>query len=364
MLSCGEILLTIRRAIIDGRGPPSITPSPLPRSADLVPPPLRTMRTGSSSSIVSGGSFYQTPSEAGQSRTRPPLEGSHTPRAGSYNRSPFGESSPVKARRPSASDISLGATTFRDQQSNGRDGIGKGPPPIRHRSSSGEHVATVDPRKGSVASIYEDQPLPRMSGRKYSSEAMRPIPETDSGRLSIDEGRQPPNGGTKPGGVPLENANGPTNGEPKPKPKASPAVQTKRLAPTITTTLPSPVPQLPTLPSPASARPQRRASFHPPPMNTAFSREVLLTSRTGLLPGAAGLTVNEGKGADDAVLDNLEELLEGFDWTASTGYGGTGGKKGSADAIEGRLLDELTALDSVSIQLLDPRPYVGPWLEE
>ena len=69
-----------------------------------------------------------------------------------------------------------------------------------------------------------------------------------------------------------------------------------------------------------------------------------------MLPGAAGLTVDEGKGSDDAILDNVEEMLEGFDWTAGGGFWDNGRKKGSADAIEGRMQDELTALDSVSNQ--------------
>jgi hypothetical protein len=53
------------------------------------------------------------------------------------------------------------------------------------------------------------------------------------------------------------------------------------------------------------------------------------------------------------VMASVEEMLEGFDWTATASIsglvGGEGGrKKGSADAIESRLLDELAALDSVS----------------
>jgi hypothetical protein len=71
------------------------------------------------------------------------------------------------------------------------------------------------------------------------------------------------------------------------------------------------------------------------------------------LPGAPGLTVDEGETAEDAVMASVEEMLEGFDWTATASVsglvGGEGGrKKGSADAIESRLLDELAALDSVS----------------
>lgn len=54
--------------------------------------------------------------------------------------------------------------------------------------------------------------------------------------------------------------------------------------------------------------------------------------------------VSDEKGSEEAILANVEEMIEGFDWTA----GGEGRKKGTADAIEGRLLDELAALDSVS----------------
>lgn len=67
-----------------------------------------------------------------------------------------------------------------------------------------------------------------------------------------------------------------------------------------------------------------------------------------MLPGVAGLTVGEGKGTEGAIMDNVEEMLDSFDWTAGTGIGENGRKKGSADAIEGRLLEELTALDSAS----------------
>ncbi len=161
--------------------------------------------------------------------------------------------------------------------------------------------------------------------------------------------REGPNGAQDVQKIQPPKTNSSVNGEAKLKPKASPQPQTRQLTPTITTTIPSPsVPQDSTHPPTSQIKPSRRASFHPPPMNTAFSREVLLTSRTGVLPGAAGLTVDEGKGTEDAILDNVEELLEGFEWTAGTGFGENGRKKGSADAIEGRLLDELTAMDSVS----------------
>ena len=118
--------------------------------------------------------------------------------------------------------------------------------------------------------------------------------------------------------------------------------------PTINTIPASPAVAQETAPPPTfqDGKVKRRQSFHPPPLNTAFSREVLLTSRTGVLPGA-GLTVADSEGGEDAILQNVEDMLEGFDWTA-TAVDEYGRKKGSADAIEARLLDELGALESVS----------------
>ena len=46
---------------------------------------------------------------------------------------------------------------------------------------------------------------------------------------------------------------------------------------------------------------------------------------------------------------NVEEMLEGYEWTAlGAGLGAVGGR-GAADQIEARLLKELTALDAVGI---------------
>ena len=99
--------------------------------------------------------------------------------------------------------------------------------------------------------------------------------------------------------------------------------------------------------TPTEKRPQRRKSFHPAPVNTSFSREVLLTSRSGPLPGA-GTTAGLDKAiAEDALLNNVEEMLEGLDWTTGVG---SSAKKGTADAIESRLLYELAALDSVGLE--------------
>jgi len=178
---------------------------------------------------------------------------------------------------------------------------------------------------------------------------MRPIEEL-SRRPSLDpsaDGTNTPRAlrvvDDKPAPQPITNGN--DSRKDKPAPIEPPS---RHLAPIITTTLPSPsIPQEETLPTPSDKPRPRRSSFHPAPVNTAFSREVLLTSRTGVLPGTEGVSVDsEKEAAENALLSNVEEMLEGFDWTAGVG---SSAKKGSADAIESRLLDELAALDSVSL---------------
>ena len=60
------------------------------------------------------------------------------------------------------------------------------------------------------------------------------------------------------------------------------------------------------------------------------------------------MTVEDDGSKGDAVMTSVEEMLEGFDWTAPA-LGSDGAKKRGADAIEARLSDELAALDSVSL---------------
>lgn len=51
----------------------------------------------------------------------------------------------------------------------------------------------------------------------------------------------------------------------------------------------------------------------------------------------------------EGTMANVEEMLEGYEWTAlGAGLGAVGGR-GAADQIEARLLKELTALDAVGI---------------
>lgn len=48
---------------------------------------------------------------------------------------------------------------------------------------------------------------------------------------------------------------------------------------------------------------------------------------------------------------SLEEMLEGYEWASDSGLG-NGKAKGTVDQIEARLLDELMALDKVSLMSL------------
>lgn len=258
--------------------------------------------------------------------------------ASALGRSPLGDSALV-GRRPSGTERipspGLGAVT--PGSSGASSGSG------RREERLGDNI-----RKASTASDYEIPSQRRRPSNGGPSDGMEVIEET--GRRSSRDGREREETPDTPRALRVVNdssQNGQTksNGEPKTVPP--PLQLQSTLAPIITTTLPSPgMPQEENIPTPTDRKLQRRMSFHPAPVNTAFSREVLLTSRTGVLPGAAGLTVDGDKdAAEQALLGNVEEMLEGFDWTAGVG---SNAKKGSADAIESRLLDELAALDSVS----------------
>ncbi|KAK8845463.1 hypothetical protein IAR55_006176 [Kwoniella newhampshirensis] len=351
----------------NGAAPPldrngSSSSSSLPRSMELAPPPpLRQTRSGSSSSHASGqSSFYPTSDSASRGR-RSMEEDQRTPTAASFGKSPFGEPS---LRRPSNSDLANArAASPRGsphQPSNngmgpGNSSIGMGPPPLaQSRKLSEDKLGPSGLRNTSAASEYDQPGTGGRMAKKPSSEGMRAINEGDGEGLRTSSSsrglRDPPQ--------PQAQWRGPDEATPTVtsgttlRPAEPPLA--KMLTPTITTTEPSPnMPSEPKLPTPTQVKPTRRASFHPPPLDTTFSREVLLTSRTGVLPGAAGLTVDDGTDQglnDEAVLANMEDLLEGFDWTeASSTIGENGRKKGSADAIEGRLLDELAALDSANI---------------
>lgn len=137
--------------------------------------------------------------------------------------------------------------------------------------------------------------------------------------------------------------NGGTIDRDEPTPRVS--QQRQFLAPIITTTQPSPA----NSPNPdegeiLSDRRVRRASFVPPPQSGPYSREVLL--RGNSFPQAGQLLEEETRDEDleDVTMANVEEMLEGFDFGMESGTH----HQGTAEAIEGRLLDELNALEAVS----------------
>lgn len=379
--------------------------SPLPRNLDLAPPPrLKDHRSGSSSSLASSaaGSHYMSERSQSQSQGqsqgqpqsvgRPSLDG-----PGGYGRSPLanptiplpaqshgqnggrkpsGAGSEMMARRPSE-DVQrrpsdLQARTPSPYANNGPSpntaaGLGMGLPSSNShpsRLSVGEHMPSNSSRRPSA------DPSQAGQSRKPSFNGeIPPRTSSDMTRTRSDDRSRSGSGS----GAPRPRLDEPyTIPAPKPKysevfedeaevrtPRPGDITSTPLAPPKITTTLPSPATAHdPRLSSPLDAggvsknRPQRRASFHPPPLDTAFSREVLLTSRTGALPGAAGMVVGEDTEGPDAIMNNVEDMLESFDWTVTNGNVENGRKKGSADAIESRLLDELSALDSVSFELL------------
>ncbi|WVQ76259.1 hypothetical protein IAR50_005924 [Cryptococcus sp. DSM 104548] len=317
--------------------PPSSFPVPRMGPGDLAPPQFlgRTERSGSFSSLNSANTQNSNyPPTAG----RPSIDDERSPPssagAGAFARTP----DPV--RKPSGDSIPSPRVAAGQP-------IGTGPPPAQ-RIMSDDRADKLRPsnlRNVSAASEYDQGVNEGVRMRKTESD-LGAVPETESYQtppVSTRREKQPP--------APAP----PAIREPSPTPDSAPAPKPTAMAPPriMTTDLSAPAQSSSALSpiSATSATRSRRASFHPPPLDTTISREVLLKGRTGLLPGAASMTIDDTDGGDDAVLKNVEEMLEGFDW--GFGGGALGGslerRKKGADAIEGRLLDELLALESANI---------------
>ncbi|WWC85953.1 uncharacterized protein L201_000823 [Kwoniella dendrophila CBS 6074] len=356
---------------MDRHGSPS---SPLGRSMDLAPPNImKQSRSGSSTSMASGGSSHYQQSNDGRSRPsldeerRPSLGGA----SGGFGRSPLAESS---MPRPSIPDTSNGRTPSpRSVPSSGHppNNVGQGYPASSatgQRKGSEDRLTPSELRNVSAASEYDNQPATSRMARRPSNEAMRAIAESDKDpAVRPDPSTSRSRDYTAPATIDItkSQSNARTAQPLHPEPSRNQdRPQQQMLTPTITTTEASPlIPSEATFSSPPSdnipipnngveKKLTRRASFHPPPLDTTISREVLLKSKTGILPGAIGLS--DGQQNDQDIMNNVEEMLEGFDWTAGLKNGGMNGmlgerRKGGADAIEGRLLDELAALDSANI---------------
>ena len=346
---------------------------------DLAPPPkLKDHRSGSSSSMASAtGSHYASERSQSQSHQAIPSLGRPSIDGDRYGRSPLAESSaplpmPNNNRRPSGDAMARRPSKDHTRRpSDGRTpspyvngtppnvaGLGMGMPSSRSqpdRLSVGEHFGNGNGSGQRRPSIQTSNSARRPSTDQVSqASAMQRGGSNDrqgssSSRSAPDVTIPAPKGKYSEVFEEDDNAK---------DPRPSNVVPSTPLAPPkIMTTLPSPATATdPRLGSPMDPNgngvtrkiTQRRASFHPPPLNTAFSREVLLTSKTGALPGAAGMTVDDDQEGPDAIMNSVEDMLESFDWTVTNGGIDNGRKKGSADAIESRLLDELSALDSVS----------------
>jgi len=355
--------------------------SPAGRPMELAPPPkLKDHRSGSSSSMASSaaGSHYMSERSNSHSHQPQPSLGRPSLEGDRYGRSPLADPAslpmPSNTRRPSGDAMARRPSEDHTRRpSDGRvpspygngtppnvAGLGMGLPTSRSqpdRLSVGEHLGN-----GSGGGQRRPSTDTSNSGRKQSFTDQAPQATSmqrggsndrhgsSSSRSAPDVTIPAPKG--KYGEV-FEEVDEDQTRTPRP---ANLAPSTPLAPPKIMTTLPSPATSTdPRLGSPMENGngvtrkiTQRRASFHPPPLNTAFSREVLLTSRTGALPGAVGMTVEDDQEGPDAIMNSVEDMLESFDWTVTNGEFDNGRKKGSADAIESRLLDELSALDSVS----------------
>lgn len=82
--------------------------------------------------------------------------------------------------------------------------------------------------------------------------------------------------------------------------------------------------------------PYARISFYDP-ANQATADRLLNAANKG--PGE--------EESNEATMANIEEMLEGYEWSSVASMGMWGEPKGAADQIEARLLKELSALDAV-----------------
>nr|ODN75017.1 hypothetical protein L203_06555 [Cryptococcus depauperatus CBS 7841] len=304
----------------------------------LVPPQQlgHSHRAGSVSSINSSqtqSSNYPSTAIAysESSRNRISLEDDRSPPS-SYGNSAFGRSPfSDRARRPSTDDNRAPSPRVGHGQ-----GVGLGQSPVQ-RKISDDRIDRLTPSNLKIVSATSDDgPIGAESMRTRRNESDMGLIAEPEERFSSKLGRVEKNRGDRQLDRPLL-AN-------------ETRTQTGAQTPIITTTDLSSSPGPSTTPTSRSSRLNRRASFHPPPLDTTISRDVLLQTRTGLLPGAAGMTIDVAEDGD-AILKNVEDILEDFDWGIGAGHLGPGlekRKKGS-DAIESRLLDELAALDSANI---------------
>lgn len=94
-----------------------------------------------------------------------------------------------------------------------------------------------------------------------------------------------------------------------------------------------------------------RISFYDPANQAALDRLIAGAGEVGTVGGPNG-TLGDAEDEDEsaqAMLNSVEEMLEGFEWATDDLIGRKNGAKGTADLIEARLLSELTALDRANI---------------
>lgn len=94
-----------------------------------------------------------------------------------------------------------------------------------------------------------------------------------------------------------------------------------------------------------------RISFFDPANQAALDRLIAGAGEAVTVGGQARTSVEGGDEEESAqaMLNNVEEMLESFEWATDDLMGRKSGAKGTADLIEARLLSELTALDKANI---------------
>jgi hypothetical protein len=342
-----------------GNGRPSLE---LPRGGKMGITP-----TPSASPLTPGGGGMRSTSPLSRSQTRTPDSRLPSPNdiSGMNRASP--RSTQQRPHELEQRSFDRERSSFEERRLNGA------PAGSRSRGGSRSEMAPSPPPNWDVPPDFPRRPM----GPAARSDQGSPPPNRD--HPSRQNSTVTPK--TRPRGL--------STSKPNSSPQPPPIPDTGNLAPTrrkreggsgSNSRDPSRAPQEPTQPPPEIIEPRRTSaaatgppptpgpSFNAPPVPSQIHRrqpDKGLTprkdpnARISFFDPANQSTADRLLAADakvvleddttEGTMTNVEEMLEGYEWTAvGAGLASVGGK-GAADQIEARLLKELTALDAVSI---------------
>lgn len=343
-----------------GKGRPSLE---LPRGGKM-----NIMPTPSVSPLTPAGGGMRSTSPLSRSQTRTPVSGLPSP-------NDINGANRVSLRPTQQRPQELGRRSFDRELSSFEDRRLNGPPTgSRSGGDSRSEIAPSPPPNWDVPPEFPRQPMgPAALSAQGSPPPNRDHPSWQNGTVTpktrprglsaskLSSSPQPPPISDTVNLAPARRKpKGPVSREPsrsRQEPtQPPPEIIEPRQAPTGATTL-LPIPGRSTNAPPALSRnllhqpdkglaprkdPNTRISFFDPANQPTADRLLAADDKAGLEDDTA-----------EGTMTNVEEMLEGYEWTAvGAGLGAVGGR-GAADQIEARLLKELSALDAVCIFIID-----------